>query len=210
MLAALWVVRGDASLRFFRLATLVPLLVFGLLSLKTRGEANWPAVAWLTACIGMAGQTSRGLNAALATGLLVLGAGALYLVNPWRFTGSETALKRTHGFRELESLKGALVEAVFAPNYQLASEVAYYARLPVTVEGPHRQCQFDLWPRPDLAVGSNALWVSEQEGPPEHLLVRFESFEGPLDIPADWKGKTLRTFRIWTLAGHRGVPSNRH
>lgn len=205
--ALVWAVRGERRLLLLRLAALVPLLAFGWAAFRTRGEANWPAAAYVAACVGLGGAWGRWGKAALATGALVVLAVASHLLVPLVRPRRDVALARVHGWSELARLpaltSGPAPVAVFAPSYQLASQALLYAGLPAgTVRA--RYSQYDLWGAPPVPRGASALYLTEgAEPPPPELAERFERLEGPVLLPADYRGRRVHTFRVWRLEAAR-------
>ncbi|MBF5044535.1 glycosyltransferase family 39 protein [Aggregicoccus sp. 17bor-14] len=208
-----WGLRGPKEQRLLRAAALVPLAAFGLAALRTRGEANWPCMAYVAACVGLAGASRRWQLAAGLGALLITLGGASHVLFPVVRPERDVLLSRAHGWRTLERLADpellfpgapdALPSMVWTPSYQLASQVAYYAHVPTSVaEG--RVSQYDLWPEPPLSAGQDALWVSEYEEPPASLTARFGRVEGPVALPAEYLGRRVHTFRVWRLVGLRG------
>jgi 4-amino-4-deoxy-L-arabinose transferase-like glycosyltransferase len=208
-----WAFRGPREQLLLRAAALLPLLVFGLAAMRTRGEANWPAMAYVSACVGLAGAPRRWQLAAGVGALLITLGGASHILFPVVKPQRDVLLSRAHGWRELDALTTparlfpgapeAPPAAVWTPSYQLASQVAYYAHVHTGVaEG--RVSQYDLWPEPPLSPGQDALWVSEYEEPPASLTQRFTRVEGPVEIPAEYLGRRVHTFRVWRLVGLRG------
>jgi Dolichyl-phosphate-mannose-protein mannosyltransferase len=214
-LTAVYVLRGPKEQALLRAAAAVPLLVFGLAALRTRGEANWPAAAYLSACVGVVGMRPAWGRAAAASALAVVLAVGTHLLVPLVRSEHDTLLSRTHGWAELAQLArperffpgapGGRVAAVYAPSYQLASQAAYYSRLPADTAGPARRSQYDLWPEVEVAPGHDALWLSEGPPPPEELVGRFSAVEGPVALPTGFRGRTMHTFRVWRLRSARGV-----
>jgi hypothetical protein len=212
-LALVYAVRGPREQLLLRAATVVPLLFFGYAALRTRGEANWPAAAYVGACVGVAGMRPVWFRAAALSGLaVVVGVGSHLLVPVLRFE-RDTLLSRTHGWEVLRRLAeparlfpGAELDVavVYAPTYQLASQVALYAGVTADTAGPARRAsQYDLWPRPEVAPGRDALWYSEGRPLPDELRERFTSVEGPVELPSDFRGRRVHTFQVWWLRGAR-------
>ena len=50
-----------------------------------------------------------------------------------------------------------------------------------------------------MAPGQDALWLSEGREPPDELVARFSSVEGPVVLPADHRGRLVHTFSVWRL-----------
>jgi 4-amino-4-deoxy-L-arabinose transferase-like glycosyltransferase len=202
-LTAVYILRGPREQFLLRAAAAAPLLLFGYAALRTRGEANWPAAAWLSACVGLAGMSPRWFRvAALANAGVVLAVASHLLLPVLRFE-RDVLLSRTHGWSVLAGLPREDVAAVYAPSYQLASEVAYFTRLPTDTAGGARRSQYDLWPEPPVAPGQDVLWLSEGPPPPEDLTARFTSMEGPVELPADFRGRRVHTFSFWRLRDAR-------
>ena len=183
-------VRGPREHFLLRMAACVPLLFFGYASLRTRGEANWPSAAYIAACVGVAGMRPLWQRAAAFSGLAVVLVVGSHLLFPVLHFRRDTALWRTHGWSVLRELATPQrlfpeqapdnVAAVYAPNYQLASQVAYHARRFTKTGAPARFSQYDLWADPDVTPGQDVLWVSEGgPPPPEDLASRFTALEGP-------------------------------
>ncbi len=212
-LTAVYVLRGPREQFLLRAAAAVPLLLFGYAALRTRGEANWPAAAYLSACVGLAGMRPGWFRAAALANVAVVLAVTSHILFPVLRFERDVILSRTHGWAELSQLGEPSrlfpgltrdeVAVAYAPSYQLASEVAYYSRLPADTAGQPRYSQYDLWPKPSVAPGRDALWVSEDEAPPEELAARFSSVEGPVVLPADFRGRRVHTFSVWRLRDAR-------
>ncbi|MDC0709975.1 glycosyltransferase family 39 protein [Stigmatella sp. ncwal1] len=219
-LALVYAFRGPREQFLPRVAALVPLLFFGFAAVRTRGEANWPAVAYVTACIGVAGMRPTRAQVSAVAGLAVALAVTSHLLFPVLRFKRDVPLERTQGWAVLSALaepgrlfpgtEAAHIAVVYAPNYQLASQAARYASLPVDTAGNARQSQYDAWPRPAVAPGKDALWCSERAPPPDELAARFTTVEGPVELPADFHGRRVHTFLVWRLREARppeGAPS---
>jgi hypothetical protein len=208
-----WPVRGPREQLLLRAAAAVPLLAFGLASLRTRGEANWPAMAYLSACVGVAGASRRWQLFSGLSALAVTLAVASHLLFPVVRPARDVLLSRSHGWRALEVLAtpkqlfpgapDAAPAAIWTPSYQLSSEAAYYAQLHTGVmEG--RVSHYDLWPEPPVSPGQDALWLAEGDRPPpEPLAARFTRVEGPALLPSEYMGRRVHTFHVWRLVGLR-------
>ncbi|MFN0063511.1 MAG: ArnT family glycosyltransferase [Myxococcaceae bacterium] len=195
---AWWIAKGPAEERLLRISSAVPLLFFAVSALRARGEANWPAMAYVGSAVAMGAAPRKWVVSAALTGLVVsvIGAG-LVLHDPGPGT-ARTPFVRTQGWSSLKALQARGAQAAFAPSYALASEIAYYAKLPVGVVGSRRPTQFDLWPPPALLPGETAIWVSESEIPPESLTSSFESVVGPTILVGG-----PHRFQIWRLENKR-------
>lgn len=212
-LTLVYAVRGPREQFLLRVAAVIPLLFFGYAAIRTRGEANWPAAAYVAACVGVAGMRPGWFRAAAFSGVAIVLAVGSHLLFPMLRFERDVPLARTHGWDVLSALAeparlfpGTDVRqaaVVYAPSYQLASQAAREAGVAVDTAGGRRKSQYDLWPRPEVAPGQDALWYSEGAEPPEELRQRFTSVEGPVELPADFRGRRVHTFRVWLLRGAR-------
>ncbi len=209
VLALVWAMRPQrfgqdpVHTRLLRYAVFVPLVVFGLASLRSRGEANWAAVAWLSACVGLAGVRTRWVTAAAVVGALIALVGTSHLLLPVVRAQREPPISRLHGWEVLAGLREEAAAAVYAPSYQLAAQAAYYGRLPSGVAGDARKSQFDLWPEPVVPTGADALWLSEGPPPPQALAQRFERVEALPVLETSYRGKVVHTFHVFRLINRR-------
>ncbi|XXF76797.1 glycosyltransferase family 39 protein [Myxococcaceae bacterium GXIMD 01537] len=215
-LAVVYAAKGPREQFLLRAATAVPLLFFGYAALKTRGEANWPAVAYIGACVGLAGMRPVWFRAASFSGLAIVGVVSSHLLVPVVLDlERDVLLARTHGWDVLRRLNeparlfpdaadGMDVAVVYAPSYQLASQAALYAGVTTDTAGRARKSQYDLWPRPPVAPGQDALWYSEGGAPPPpELTERFSEVQGPVQLTSDFRGRRVHTFDVWLLRDRR-------
>ncbi|WP_224247368.1 ArnT family glycosyltransferase [Hyalangium gracile] len=212
-LTLVYAVRGPREQFLLRAAAVVPLLFFGYAALRTRGEANWPAAAYVAACVGVAGMRPVWFRAATLSGLAIILAVGSHLLFPLLRFERDVPLARTHGWSVLSALAeperlfpgtdARSVAVVYAPSYQLASQAVRYAGVTADTAGGGRMSQYDLWPRPEVARGQDALWYSEGREPPEELTARFTTVEGPVELPADFRGRRVHTFLVWRLRDAR-------
>lgn len=220
-LALVYAVRGPREQFLLRAATLIPLLFFGYAALRARGEANWPAAAYLTTCVGVAGMRPVWFRVTAFSGLAIVLVMSSHLLFPVVQLPRDVPLARTHGWDVLSTLaeperlfpgaQARNVAVVYAPNYQYASQAARYSGLPTDTAGDVRKSQYDLWPEPPLAPGQDALYYAEGFEPPAALTSRFTSVEGPVELTSDFRGRRVHTFQVWWLRGARpeSTPSPR-
>lgn len=202
-----WAVRGRDAPPWIRSAFLVPLAVFGAASLLAPGQPNWALAAYAAPCAWIAADWRWPARAAALLGAAVCLAGLLHLTFPVLRFPRDAALARTHGWRELKDLGAGGARLAYAPNFGLASEVAFQSRLPVAVAGPSRLTQFDFWQEPPLPDGEDALYVSEWDEPPPQKLTRaFRSVEGPALVETSYRGHPVHAFHLWRLRGKQAPP----
>lgn len=198
-----WLIR-DKSWGVLKLAALIPLLFFGYASLKARGEANWTAAAWISASVGLSlTPLNKWKQAALGLNLVLVSATALVLLFPPQALWSSQAMQKLHGWSWLKQAQTQQVP-VFTGRYQLSAMVQFYSGLPVTTFGG-RKSQFNLWPAPYIAPGTDALWIGEGDEPPEELLNRFET-STRLDWPLDERQRLLHPFQVFRMKRLKASP----
>ena len=196
-LVAWWLATGRAR-PMLKLATVVPLVLFAFAAWRAHGEANWAAAAWLSASAGLAlTPPSRWKHAALALNLAVLAVLTPLLVFPPRVLWGAPHVRNLHDWPVLERVAREQVP-VFTGRYQLSALAAFYTHLPATTLGGRRS-QFDLWPTPELAPGSDAVWISQSgDGPPAELVERFEAVT-ELDWAMPERAQVLHPLRLFRL-----------
>lgn len=212
--ALVYALRGPREQFLLRMAAVVPLLFFGYAATRAPGEANWPAAAYVAACVGVAGMRPVWQRAVAASGLAVmLAVGSHVLFPVLRIAQRDTVLWRTHGWsvlRELATperlfpgLDARNVAAIYTPDYQLASQVAYHAGAVTHTAPPARFSQYNLWSPPTLAPGQEVLWVMEEggPGPPDALTDRFTAMSDAVELVSGYQGRQLHRFWVWRLWG---------
>ncbi|HEY8208596.1 MAG TPA: glycosyltransferase family 39 protein [Myxococcaceae bacterium] len=202
-----WAARAKSAPLWIRAAFLAPMAAFGAASLLARSEPNWALAAYVAPCAWVAADRRWPGRAAALLGAAVCLAGLLHLTFPVLRFPRDAALARTHGWRELKDLGADGARLVYAPNFGLASEVAFQARLPVAIAGASRLTQFDFWREPPLEDGGDALYISEGgEPPPEKLTRAFRSVEGPAVLETSYRGHRVHAFSLWRLRGRQAPP----
>jgi hypothetical protein len=201
-----WLSKGGTAV--LKASLWAPLLVFGAASYWAPGQANWAAFAYLAPCVWAGGAWRWPERGAAMLGAAVCLAGMLHLTYPVVTVERDSSLARTHGWRELRELGRERVAVIYAPNFGLASELAYYSGVEVAIAGYSRLTQFDFWPEPRVPPGADALFVTEWEGhlPPERLAAGFESVDPPRVLETGYRGRTLHRFQLWTLRKAKGPP----
>jgi 4-amino-4-deoxy-L-arabinose transferase-like glycosyltransferase len=196
VLMMVWLVKGPRRSPL-ALALVVPVLFFGWASLKARGEANWSAAAWIAGAVGVAQLNAPRLKlAALGLNVLAIVGGALILITPPPSLLGNQAVQKLHGWAALKRVE-PLGLPVFTSRYQLSALTTYYAGVEAgTWEG--RRSQYDLWPRPRIEQGTDALWIGEWDGPAPSLRDHFESYE-QMEWPADERQRALHDFKLFRL-----------
>jgi 4-amino-4-deoxy-L-arabinose transferase-like glycosyltransferase len=171
---ALWLLAG---------AALVPLAVLLPVSLQTKVQANWPALAWIPAAIvvaawltAAAGRRARllaGWGVGLALLAAVLAAAAPALRQRFPALPPSVPERKLAGFEELAVAVDRLVAlrpertVTLTAGYDLAAELAWHNRhlpRPLCANFGRRMNQYDLWGRFDAAhAGWDAVFACELE-----------------------------------------------
>ena len=197
VLLTIWWLARERAHAMLKLATVIPLVFFGYASWKARGEANWAAASWLSASVGLAlTPLAKWKRVAVGLNLVVLALGTGVLVFPPRPLWTSPAVQKLHGWSWLKQVESQQVP-VITRRYQLSALASWYGHVPATThEG--RRSQYDLWPQPEIPVGTDAVWIGEWEGPPGELVERFET-STQLDWPLDERQQALHPFLAFRL-----------
>lgn len=134
----------ERSLEFFKIACFVPLLLFLLLSLKGKIEANWAALYLMGAAPLLAYQAVR-LGRHVMLGLcfsgflnaLLLGLVCLHTQKPFLPISKDRILRETHGYQELSEKVRSLGEPILADSYQITAMLRYYLPELSIAQWPH-------------------------------------------------------------------------
>lgn len=209
--------------------TSAPILVFfAYTSIRTKVEANWPALAYFSAVVALAGiagerwagwkKTQKRLTwVTLASALLVTLLAhiqPLYAVVPipprkdptsqlqgWRSLGKEIEMAA----RSLDANKGIFL---LTPRHQLVGEGMFYTRRQFPVyqwDAPQRINHLSVTNSPP--AGSQAIFFTEGgDGIPKGLAGLFESCQklGSFDVRRN--DSIVRTHPIWKCVGFKGLP----
>jgi 4-amino-4-deoxy-L-arabinose transferase-like glycosyltransferase len=123
----------------FVAATFVPVLFFGLVSLISKVEANWPAVYTVGGAVLLAGfgaSRLRPMMICAGINLLLFGALVLYAHNPVLAKAGDRVLNETHGWPELADHVAQLEGPVFSGREQLVSMIRFYRPELTVVQWP--------------------------------------------------------------------------
>ncbi|MFT3709158.1 MAG: glycosyltransferase family 39 protein [Archangium sp.] len=175
VLMIVWLAKGP-RLSPLGLALIVPVLFFGYASIKARGEANWSAAAWIAGAIGVSMLPyTRWRTAALILNTVVIIAGVGVLLFPPRAIWGNPAAQKLHGWWPLRLAETEGVP-VITMRYQLSALTTWHSGLPATTFAGRRS-QYDLWERPKIPKGTDALWISEawEGGVTPEVAEKFES-----------------------------------
>lgn len=181
---AVGLVRRDKGTLLLMATSLPVIAIFGFISYRSLAGPNWPAFAYFSFSILVAGaclsHPSRlrhtlwaiAFASSLALSLFVTGHARFGLIPPqWlsQKTIEKDATNRFHGWRALgEALNKQGGHAyVLAPSHQMAAEIIYYTqgRVPVQTAPDARISQFNLWPQPIEFLGQDGLYVWSEAGP---------------------------------------------
>ncbi|MBI4495506.1 MAG: glycosyltransferase family 39 protein [Deltaproteobacteria bacterium] len=233
-LALLWAMARGAAEGFGRRKdhllllfwTSVPILLFfAIVSLRSKVEANWPALAYLPAGVGLAGIASerwvgwgRGKKAlawAVLLSSLLLTALAhvqpLYPIVP--LSASKDPTSQLSGWRTLgERLRSAARSApgevfLLTPRHQLVGEGMFYTggRIPIYQwDAPWRINHLSAQNAPPR--GSQAIFFTEGGNDlPQGVASLFDSCERLETVIVRRDSSPVRSHPIWRCSGFKGM-----
>ena len=212
------------------------LIFFGLWSLGAEVKENWPVAGYFAAAGAAAGLFDEALAkpAPIWRRRLVLGYGVVALVMAFsltlvahdmrlldalgvRISPRRDPINRALGWRALGRRAGEIrakakgrYTFLLAPNYGIASELAFYVpgHPPVYCAKSDRASshQYALWPGPEKRIGQDALFVHEKAGTKvaANLGRLFDKVEAPESLPVVWRGEVIKSFFIYRCRDYKG------
>ena len=238
-LAVIWAM-AKSGIRGFRqqkqnllllLWTSAPILLFfAVTSLRSKVEANWPALAYFSAVMALAGMVSeerpkwgkaqKGFAwAAVLTALLVTFLAHLqpiYPVVPIKAKKDPTS--QLYGWRLLgerikevaRSMEPGKQIFLLTPRHQLVGEGMFYtqAKFPVYQwDAPQRINHFSATNAPP--AGSQAIFFNEgKDLLPDGVAKLFDSCEKVETLVVERNFSVVRTHSIWKCTGSKGMQCN--
>jgi hypothetical protein len=209
----------DSKTTFILLPVFFSWLGFGLLTIFTEVEANWPAFAYVTLPIFMSKWISEqsfkwekvrnvGIAFSLSLPLILVLPGVFPLKNLELIKSIErNSFKRLAGYLDLgkriDFLEDSLAieqPIIFSETYHMASELAFYLEdhpQTYTINLGGRKNQFDLWEGIDKykCVPRKAIFVSWNLDSPEEV-THFEQLLYEENFQVEFRGDSLRTAKI--------------
>jgi len=204
------------------------LLFFAGTSLRSKVEANWPALAYFSAVVALAGMSSeewpgwRGARkgfarAAVALALLVTFLAhiqPLYPIVP--IPAKKDPTSQLYGWRLLgeriqeaaRSMEPGKQTFLLTPRHQLVGEGMFYTRAKFPVyqwNAPQRINHFSAINAPP--IGSQAIFFSEgEDGLPDGLAKLFGSCAKAETLLVERNSSPVRIHPIWKCTGFKGMP----
>jgi hypothetical protein len=209
----------DSKTTFILLPVFFSWLGFGLLTIFTDVEANWPAFAYVTLPIFMSKWISEqsfnwekvrnvGIAFSLSIPLILVLPGVFPLKNLELIKSIErNSFKRLAGYLDLgkriDFLEDSLAieqPIIFSETYHMASELAFYLEdhpQTYTINVGARKNQFDLWEGIEKykCVPRKAIFVSWNLDSPEEVTY-FEQLLYEENFQVEFRGDSLRTAKI--------------
>jgi undecaprenyl-diphosphatase len=220
---------GREPYRFLTAFAAPILLVYAVVALQGKVQANWAAAAYPPLALVAAGlvlERRPGLAAdrrRAQTGLLVAAGGLALAVTA---AGHATDLlglpprldptARLKGWRELGTAVSGTRRAMPAPartflasdRYQITSELAFYVegRPPAyNVNLGRRLNQYDFWDGAETRLGWDAVYVKEgTEALDARVGAAFVRMDGPSVVEVRRGGRVIRRFSVYRGFGFRG------
>ncbi len=200
-------VRWEAPDRLALWLSLPPLVFFCLASLRSPGEANWAAMAWLGACLGLsraAGSLQRMSYAGAGVGLVLSGLTAIHLYVPLVDVEGDPTARLGVGEVLAQSVRAWEVSPVYTSRYQEAALLCFYGveayALPVD-----RMDQFDLWP---VRWAPAALFVRPWRGASTVSVDAFCADRGGPNVVSQFNadGSLYARWQVYEVSGCRPEP----
>jgi 4-amino-4-deoxy-L-arabinose transferase-like glycosyltransferase len=206
------------------------ILFFAYTSLRSRVEANWPALAYFSAVVALAGISSEewsgwekgrrafAWTASLTAFLFTLLAHLqpIYAAIPIRAAKDPTS--QLHGWQALgdrikkvaSSMDPAKGVFLLTPRHQLVGEGMFYTRMKFPVyqwDAPRRINHLSAAHAPP--VGSQAIFFTEEGNElPKGVELLFDSCEKLDPLVVRRNSSVVRTHPIWKCVGFKGLQGN--
>lgn len=195
----------------------LPVFLFFLLtSLRSKVEANWPAMGYLSAIVVLSGFlfTIEKKSKRISLVLLIFVTSLSFTILAHSFPLLPPKIKPVnwlYGWKELgkevSGLKKGIPEDsfIFAPSHQLAAEIAFYTDEKYQTYEIDSQYGKDYWGNIDFLKGKDALFITYDDYD-ELSFVRshFASLKKERDISIFRKGKEIKVFSIYHCHNYLG------
>jgi 4-amino-4-deoxy-L-arabinose transferase-like glycosyltransferase len=213
--------RKDKRMLFLAITSLPIVLFFGYSALKKPGEANWPAMAYVSMSIAVCayfldgGRVRRGIFigavifAFLLSGLTLLH--ARFTVLPLaKYSPKLAYTDATNwfwGWREIGSVLESRPDTkiIIVQSHQAAAEIIYYTHetIPVCVDKERsRFSQFNLWGWPQGLEGQNGVYLLHDDQDESHVTGHFKTLSPAELIPIYRKNFPIRTYQLYSGTGY--------
>ncbi|MCK4649021.1 glycosyltransferase family 39 protein [bacterium] len=197
----------------------LPIFLFFLLtSLRSKVEANWPAVGYFTALIAFTGlifKIKRKGKKVFFILFIFLSSFILTALAHYpailQLPPKIDPTNRLYGWDQLgervSGIKDRMGEEafIFAPRHQLASALAFYTDKKYQTYDLDGENRYDYWGRADFLMGRNAIFVTpENYDKASGILSHFKSFkeEEPCEIYRN--EQLIKTFSIYRCYNYQG------
>jgi 4-amino-4-deoxy-L-arabinose transferase-like glycosyltransferase len=201
------------------------LLFFGYTSLRSKVEANWPALAYFSAVVALSGLILQGwgqwggkrkgfIRAAVIVAFLFTFLAHLqpiYAVVP--IAAKKDPTSQLYGWKILAGRIGEIARSfppgqevfLLTPRHQLVAETMFYTKFPVYQwDAPLRIN--NLAPGNSPPAGSNAVFFNEQTHEfPAAMGALFESCEKVEPLVVLRNASPVRVHPMWKCSGFRGL-----
>ncbi|MBA7642305.1 hypothetical protein ES703_49995 [subsurface metagenome] len=197
----------------------LPIFLFFLLtSLRSKVEANWPAVGYFAALIAFVGLVfeieKRGKKVFLIS-LIFISSFVLAALTHYpailHLSPKIDPTNRLYGWdrvgERVSGIKDRMGEEafIFAPRHQLASALAFYTDKKYQTYDLDGENRYDYWGRADFLMGRNAIFVTpENYDKASGILSHFKSFkeEAPCEIYRN--EQLIKAFSIYRCYNYQG------
>ncbi len=210
--------RASLQEKFLACFAGVPFLFFLTLSLQKKMEANWPCFAYVPGILLAVAFYERAMQPKRW-------GRALWYAH-WGYSMLVIALLLTHiyfpflpirkdrtdeyfGWNQLDAGVKAVIAQypgyeIAANRYQLASEIMFYANVPVTCFNiDSRANQFDIWQDRATFRGKNYLYFDTAKEPKQGIVEAFERFEPVAQFPLKRGEKVVEDIYVYRAENYR-------
>ncbi len=210
-------IRRDNLLLLFCFS--LPIFLFFLLtSLRSKVEANWPAVGYFTALIAFMGLVFEIKGRKKRVFLMLLVFFSSFILTACahypailRLSPEIDPRNRLYGWDQLgervSRIKDEMGEGtfIFAPRHQLASELAFYTDKRYQTYDLDGENRYHYWGRADFLIGKDAIFATpENYDKAPHILSHFESFEKEEPYRIYCNERLMKTFLIYRCYNYQG------
>lgn len=210
--------RASLQEKFLSCFAGVPFLFFLALSLQKKMEANWPCFAYVPGILLAVAFYERAMqpkrwgralwNAHLGYSVVVLAVLLTHIYFPFLPIRKDRT-NEYFGWEQLDAgVKSFMAQypgyEIAANRYQLASEIMFYANVPVTCFNiDSRQNQFDIWQDRATFQGKNYLYFDTANEPKQGIIEAFERIELVGQFPLKRGDKVVENIRVYRAENYR-------
>jgi len=189
---------------------------FALTSLRSKVEANWPAMGYLSAMVLLSGFlfTIEKKSKRISLVLLIFLTSLLFTILAHSFPVLSPRIKPINWLygweklgREVSGLKKGMPEDsfIFAPRHQLAAEIAFYTDEKYQTYEIDSQYGKNYWGNIDFLKGRDALFIAHSDYDElPFVAAYFTSLKKEKDISIFRRGEKIKAFSVYHCHNYLG------